>query len=240
MTISERDRPDEVGELARAIDYFRTSLIERGKLQADVDSRRDDERTRRTALDAMIENFRSEIRGALKQVAGHTEQMTFAANSLSEIARQSTRRAEDAAICTDEASQNVATVARASEELFQSISEIETQVGRARETVQDAADTTGRTSRGDRWPGRKGDGDRRDRRHDPVDRRADKSARAERDDRGGARRRRGPRLCGRRAGGEGARRPDRARHRTHLRTCRGHPARDIGAPFRRSARSRRR
>ncbi len=144
--IPDRRRNDEIGQLARAIEFFKQTLVDRNKLQADIDSRRGDEQARRAALETMIANFRSEIRAVLKQVGGNTEQMSVAADSLSEIARQSNGRAEEATARTAEASQNVATVARASEELFQSITEIEMQIGRAREHVQAAAATTAQTS----------------------------------------------------------------------------------------------
>jgi methyl-accepting chemotaxis protein len=146
VKVSGQRRGDEVGELARAVELFRLSLVERLQLQAAADDRRGQEEFRRADLDAMIADFRSAIRDVLKQVGGHTDQMAVAADSLSAIARHSNGRAEEAVARTAEASQNVATVARASEELFQSITEIETQIGRAREHVQAAAATTALTS----------------------------------------------------------------------------------------------
>jgi methyl-accepting chemotaxis protein len=146
VDVPYRRRTDEVGELARAIDFFKQSIVDRLQLQTAAESKRSEEGARRTNLESLILDFRSNIRGVLKNVGSHTEQMAIAADSLSAIAKQSNSRAEDAASGTSEASQNVATVARASEELFQSISEIETQIGRARQHVQDAAATTVDTS----------------------------------------------------------------------------------------------
>ena len=146
VDVPYRRRNDEVGELARAIDFFKQSLVDRLQLQSTAEVMRSDESARRATLESLIMDFRRNIRDALKQVGSHTEQMAIAADSLSAIAKQSNGRAEDAATGTAEASQNVATVARASEELFQSITEIEMQVGRARQHVQDAAATTVDTS----------------------------------------------------------------------------------------------
>ena len=139
-------RKDEVGELARAIAFFREGLVDRQTLLVAAEERRQDEDGRRVAIEAMIGEFRSSIRGALHQVGSHTEQMIIAADSLSSIATQSHARAENASRASAEASGNVATVARASEELYHSISEIETQIGRARRHVQHAAQTTISTS----------------------------------------------------------------------------------------------
>ena len=144
--VPHRRRRDEVGELARASELFRQTLLEKQQLQGEAESRRGEERARRSDLDAMIAAFRSDVRDVLQQVSGHTDQMAVAADSLSAIARQSNGCAQSAVASTAEASHNVATVARASEELFQSISEIELQIGRAREHVQAAATTTDETS----------------------------------------------------------------------------------------------
>ncbi len=141
-----RERRDEVGELARAIDQFRRSLVHTQELQEAAEERRGDERNRRFELDGLIAGFRSDVRSLLKQVAAHTDQMSLAADSLSSIATECNAQARDASDRTGDASQNVATVARASEELFQSITEIETQIGHARQHVQRAAATTGETS----------------------------------------------------------------------------------------------
>ena len=141
-----RQRKDEVGELARTIEFFREGLIDRQNLQSAADSRLEKDRARRVELEGLIDRFRSKVGAALKLVAGHADQMAVAADSLSTIARQSDSRADAAAAGTTEASRNVATVARASEELFQSISEIETQIGRARQHVQHASTTTAATS----------------------------------------------------------------------------------------------
>ncbi|MFO1136484.1 MAG: methyl-accepting chemotaxis protein [Rhodoblastus sp.] len=142
VDIPNRRRKDEIGDLARSIEVFKQGLIDRQNLQSAADSRLEKDRARRFALENMIEGFRATVSGLLSHVSNHAEQMAVAADSLSTIARDSNGRAEAAASGTSEASRNVATVARASEELFQSITEIETQIGRARQHVQDASATT--------------------------------------------------------------------------------------------------
>ena len=139
-------RRDEIGRLARAIGVFKQTLAERRELETAAESGRQQIDARRRDLDAMILAFRLNVRASLREVQMNTEQMTLAADSLSDIARQSKTRADVVAAGTAETSANVRSVAQASEELFHSISEIETQVGRARERVQAAARTTGTTS----------------------------------------------------------------------------------------------
>jgi len=142
VEIPHRRRKDEIGDLARSIEVFKQGLIDRQNLQQAADTRLEKDRTRRVSLENMIDSFRATVSGLLSHVSSHAEQMAVAADSLSTIARDSNGRAEAASSGTSEASRNVATVARASEELFQSITEIDTQIGRARQHVQDASSTT--------------------------------------------------------------------------------------------------
>ena len=139
-------RQDEIGRMAQAIAVFKRTLGERRTLEAAAESGRRQDDVRRRETETLIASFRSTVRDALREVHAHTEQMTLAADSLSDIARQSKTRAGHASANTAEASNNVKAVAQASEELFHSISEIEMQVGKARERVQTAARTTNETS----------------------------------------------------------------------------------------------
>ena len=79
-------------------------------------------------------------------MTANSDEMSVAADSLSSIAAQSVQGARAAADATAEASLNVRTVARASEELSASIGEIEHQVVRTRSVVLEAARTTEKTT----------------------------------------------------------------------------------------------
>jgi methyl-accepting chemotaxis protein len=137
-----RERKDEIGALARTVQYFRDSLRDRQALQKDVDAQRTSAEARRAELETLITDFRLAVREALHQVNLHSEQMTLAADSLKTIATESSRRPQAAAASTSEASSNVNTVARAAEELSASIAEIESQVTRTRGVVLDASRVT--------------------------------------------------------------------------------------------------
>ncbi|MDE2578731.1 MAG: methyl-accepting chemotaxis protein [Hyphomicrobiales bacterium] len=140
--VPHQKRSDEVGELARAIEFFKQSLLDRGALQNAAEDKRAEEAARSDLLERLIGEFRTNVRGVLQNVDAQSDQMALAADSLSAIARQSNERAGRVAAGAQEASNNFAVVAHASEELFQSIAEIETQIVRARQHVQDAAATT--------------------------------------------------------------------------------------------------
>jgi methyl-accepting chemotaxis protein len=146
VAVPGRERKDEIGALARTIQYFRDSLADRQALQKDVEQQRTHAEARRAQLETLITDFRLVVREALHQVNLHSDQMTLAADSLKTIATESSHRAQAAAASTSEASSNVNTVARAAEELSASIAEIENQVTRTRGVVVDASRVTAHTT----------------------------------------------------------------------------------------------
>ncbi len=147
VEVPERTRLDEVGDIATAVQFFKDSLAERAQLQMAIEQTGSQAHSRQERMDALVAGFRSTVREALSQVSSNSDQMTLAADSLSSIATTSAERARAAARSTGDASANVRTVARATEELSQSISEIENQAARTRGVVMEATRSIADTSR---------------------------------------------------------------------------------------------
>ena len=139
-------RSDEIGAMAGAVQYFKEGLAERLLLRGEVDRADSSAQMRQKRVDSLIQDFRTTIGAALRQVSSQSEQMSGAADRLSSLSADSAARARAAANATAEASGNVRTVARASEELSAAIGEIERQVVRTRSVVLDAARTTTQTT----------------------------------------------------------------------------------------------
>jgi methyl-accepting chemotaxis protein len=139
-------RSDEIGAMANAVEYFKTEVSERMRLKSRMDQAETSALARQAHIDKLIQGFRASVSDVLQKVGTHSEQMTMAADRLTNIAADSSRRARAAATATGEASSNVRTVARASEELSASIGEIETQVVRTRSVVLEASRTTTATT----------------------------------------------------------------------------------------------
>jgi methyl-accepting chemotaxis protein len=139
-------RTDEIGAMANAVEYFKTEVSERVRLKSRMDQAESSAMARQVHIDKLIQSFRTNVGDVLQKVGTHSEQMTIAADRLTNIAADSSRRARAAASASGEASSNVRTVARASEELSASIGEIETQVVRTRSVVLEAARTTTATT----------------------------------------------------------------------------------------------
>ena len=136
----------EVRDIAEALKDLKARLDERAGLARQVETWGADALERQQKLDGMIDRFRNIVNEGLGQVAMHSDQMIASADCLMSIARDSAKEAESAAGSTVEALKNVRTVASASGELSTSIREIEKQVNMTRTVVEQASDTTTKTT----------------------------------------------------------------------------------------------
>jgi methyl-accepting chemotaxis protein len=139
-------RRDEIGAMAQALRVFKKNASERQVLEEAARTERADRQYRRMKLESSVDSFREEVLGVLTAVVANTDQMSAAANALSDLATQGARRANGAAGASEETSANVQTVASAAEELSASISAIRSQVLRAGEVTTEASTRTAETS----------------------------------------------------------------------------------------------
>jgi methyl-accepting chemotaxis protein len=146
IEIPATTRRDEIGGMARALGVLRDHAIARRRLEHSADRERGTRETRRSQLEAFVASFRNEVAGMLTAVVANTDQMSSAANQLSDIATQGTAGAQGAAQASQQAAMNVESVSTAAEELSTSIAEISSQMVRARDVTSEAATRTGTTS----------------------------------------------------------------------------------------------
>lgn len=130
--VPERNRKDEIGEMAKAIDVFKDNGRQVEALRHDQEEAAARQaRQRQADLAEMATQFENSVMGIVRTVSTSSSQMHEAAESLSSTARQTSDLAGGAAAASNQATANVQTVASAAEELSASIAEIGQQVGQA-------------------------------------------------------------------------------------------------------------
>ncbi len=139
-------RLDEIGAMARTIQFFKEKLIERETLQTTMEQARGTTEQRHQRLNILVSEFRQKVSEALAQVDAHGDQMGLVANMLAAVARENSQRAGDALESMNAASSNVRMVAQASQELSASIVEIERQVAHDQAGMRAATEATIETS----------------------------------------------------------------------------------------------
>ncbi len=138
-------RRDEVGSMAETLESFRKGLIEARTLQEQADARQKADLERAERIRKITEDFESDAEEMTSIVSAASTELEQTAQSLNQLAEDSTRRAAIVAASSEETSNSTETVATASTELSASIAEITQQMASAnslaRETQQQAQQT---------------------------------------------------------------------------------------------------
>ncbi|WP_186386991.1 methyl-accepting chemotaxis protein [Stappia sp. TSB10P1A] len=141
-----RERSDEIGDIARAIEVCRDNRIEQDRLERAQHGDREARDARQRQVDALISGFQATARDVLAAVDHANASLEATARTLEAVAASSAEQAEGAASASSEASGNVQSVAGAAEELSSSIHEISEQVERTTTVVTRATDRTRATN----------------------------------------------------------------------------------------------
>ncbi len=172
-----RDRVDEIGQMAAAVQIFKEAGIENVRLQKEAEASRkqreiDEEETRqaehRRSEDAarqeveaqersakeskrarldLADSFESRISGVLNTVTAAIQEMSATAAEMSRNANETAVQATQAATASQQAGANVETVAGASEEMSASVNEISSQVSEAARISDEAVVDAGKAAK---------------------------------------------------------------------------------------------
>ena len=147
VVIDDRERRDEIGDMARAVEVLRENVVERIRLERNARAEREREHLRQVHVDRIVTEFRSTISTTLEAVDTETATMRTTASTLSDVARTAAGEAASAENASSGASSNVQTVAAATEQLAASIREIAGQAQKASAIVTEATETALATDR---------------------------------------------------------------------------------------------
>jgi len=131
---------DEMGEMSRALAVLHAGELERRKLVQRERAEQIAQHGRAMSIDAIIDEFRATATSVVTTLADHATAMETTARGLSTIAREADAQARAVSLSSEATSNNVRTVADATEELGVSIHAINDQAAHTRGVVNRAAD----------------------------------------------------------------------------------------------------
>ncbi len=131
VDVPATERGDELGAMAKAVEVFKTNMIETDRLRAEQDREQQARTERQNRVEDAIAAFEQSSEAVLSSVLTASQGMKGSATSLSASSDETLAQAETVSRSSDDASQNVQTVAGAAEELSASIREISEQVARS-------------------------------------------------------------------------------------------------------------
>jgi methyl-accepting chemotaxis protein len=147
IPVSDTDRNDEIGPLARALEHWRIRLIElaeRQDMEREEMARRE---VRQRKMEEAMSRFDATVGGMLGKINAAVGYLHSSANTLSANAEQTQRQSAIVSSATDQATANVETVSAAGTELMASIQEISRQVQQSAITAQAASAEAEATNR---------------------------------------------------------------------------------------------
>ncbi len=146
VDIPARERKDEIGDMAAAVQVFKDSAIEMDRMRAEQEEKeRRAEEEKRRAMHALADGFETSVKGIVDTVSSASTELQATAQSMSAVAEQASQQATAVAAASEQAATNVQTVASAAEELSSSIGEIARQVSESARIAGQAVDQAGHT-----------------------------------------------------------------------------------------------
>jgi methyl-accepting chemotaxis protein len=146
FAVQDSRRRDEVGDMARAIEVFRTSMQQGDALAAAQAGEAQAKAERANRIDRLVKDFDQGASTALQAVAAASGGLHDTAQSLAQAAETGAKEAIAVAGSSQQTASNVETVAAAAEELQSSIREISRQVATSSGVAAQAVTETGRTN----------------------------------------------------------------------------------------------
>ena len=150
IQISDVGRNDEIGTIARSIEVVRDAVKNNNLLMAELKTREDREAQllREAGVRARVEAFSEELTRTVARLGDMTKRMMQASDSMIATARRATENSSHARDASRNAASDVSSVAQASEQLLESIGEINRQVVQSTTVVQRAVEETQQSSHG--------------------------------------------------------------------------------------------
>ncbi|MEY9183312.1 methyl-accepting chemotaxis protein [Bradyrhizobium sp. USDA 326] len=141
VVVSGTERKDEIGEMAQAVQVFKTNAIEVERLKAEqVEAERRNAEQRKQDMIRLADDFEGAVGQIIGTVSSASTQLEASASTLTGTAERSQQLATTVASASEEASTNVQSVASATEEMASSVGEISRQV---QESARMAGDAVG-------------------------------------------------------------------------------------------------
>ena len=147
VEIPGRGNTDEIGDMAKAIDVFKTSMIDTERMrheQTEVEARQAEDRKK--DMVRLADQFEQAVGEIVDTVSSASSELEVSAGTLTATATRAQDLSTEVASASQEASANVQAVASATEELSSSVSEIARQVQESARIASEAVDQATKTN----------------------------------------------------------------------------------------------
>jgi methyl-accepting chemotaxis protein len=145
VEVPGRERDDELGEMAQAVETLRAGSVERQELAAMQAREQQSKAAQAEHLAGLVREFEAGAADVLRAVAAAATELDATAAELTSTAQVGTQQAGSVAAASEQASANVQTVAASTEELATSIAEVARKVAEGAAVARNAAESARQT-----------------------------------------------------------------------------------------------
>ncbi|HEX2654350.1 MAG TPA: HAMP domain-containing methyl-accepting chemotaxis protein, partial [Xanthobacteraceae bacterium] len=141
------DRPDEIGDIAKAVQVFKDHAIQVREFetnQQEAEERAEQEK--KALMQGMADDFEKVVGTIIRSISSASTELQVTAQTMNSVAGETNKQSTAVAAASEQASTNVKTVAEATEELAHSIAEISNKVAATARIAQQAADDADQTA----------------------------------------------------------------------------------------------
>jgi methyl-accepting chemotaxis protein len=146
VTVPALGQKDEIGEMAQAVEVFKTGMIEADRLAAAQQAEQQAKQLRQQTIEAAIAAYDDSVRRSLAALGAAAGDMRVTAEGMSATAEDTRQQASAVSDAAAEALGNVQNVASSTEEMTASIAEIARQVAQSTAIAGEAVEEAGRTN----------------------------------------------------------------------------------------------
>lgn len=147
VAVNGTERKDEIGNMARSIASFKESLVEKQYLEQEaIKAQARAEQEKIEAMEQLAQDFDSQVGGLINGLASASTELQSTAQSMRNIADETSQSSSTVASSSEEASTNVNSVAAAMEEMTASSAEITTQISNTRTRSSDTAENASKAN----------------------------------------------------------------------------------------------
>ncbi|WP_282604944.1 methyl-accepting chemotaxis protein [Pelagibius sp. Alg239-R121] len=145
--VPARDKRDDIGAMANAVEVFKQNAIEMRRLEEDqAAGKAKAEADKQAAMNAMADAFEASVMAVVDQVANGAENMQNTAQDMSSSAQSTSEQANSVSSASEVTTNNVQAVAAAAEQLSGSITEISRRVAESSQISGDAVTQVDQTN----------------------------------------------------------------------------------------------
>jgi methyl-accepting chemotaxis protein len=147
IEVTGAGRRDEVGDVARALDVFKNSAREVGRLRREQEeSQVTAAAERKREMARLADALEASVADEMRSLSAAASELETTARGMAEASKEANLQVGAVSAASVQASGSVETVAASAEELSASISEITRQVGTAAQTSRSASERTGKAN----------------------------------------------------------------------------------------------